>query len=83
MGARHPRRERPPAPREESTARAPCAFCVEKPNGPSGHAGLALQVHHIPSGTRGHVQLACAFCGTHWARRRVSAKTFEWRRLAG
>jgi len=82
MGARHPKREPARAPPEEPARTGPCAFCVGKPSGASGHAGLALQVHNIPPATRGHVQLACAFCGTRWARRRLSARAFEWRRLA-
>jgi hypothetical protein len=62
-------------------SREPCSFCREKPTGRTGHAGLALHVHKIPRTTRTHVRLACSFCGTHWARRRMSATLFEWCRL--
>jgi hypothetical protein len=50
--------------------------------GRSGHPGLALHVHKIPPTIRTHVKITCSFCGTHWARRRVSAKMFEWYRIA-
>jgi hypothetical protein len=59
-----------------------CSFCVEKPTGHAGHPGLALHVHKIPLTIRTHVRVTCSFCGTHWARRRMSAKNFEWCRLA-
>ena len=59
-----------------------CTFCLEKPSGSAGHAGLALHAHTISPSVRTHVRLTCAFCGTHWARRRSSATVFEWRRLA-
>ena len=80
MRARSLRRE---AEGEEQPATAQqCSFCVEKPSGRGGHPGLALHVHKIPPTIRTHVRLTCAFCGTHWARRRVSAKAFEWCRIA-
>ncbi len=58
-----------------------CSFCVEKPSGRAGHPGLALHVHKIPPTIRTHVKLTCSFCGTHWARRRMNAKSFEWCRV--
>ena len=67
---------------EEPAAAEPCSYCIEKPSGHSGHPGLALHVHKIPSTIRTHVKLTCSFCGTHWARRRLSAKDFEWCRVA-
>ncbi len=60
-----------------------CSYCAEKPSGRSGHPGLALHVHKIPPTIRTHVRITCSFCGTHWARRRVSAKAFEWCRVVG
>jgi len=80
MSANQPRR-RPDRMLDDAPPTQQCSFCLEKPTGLSGHAGLALHVHKIPPTIRTHVRLTCSFCGTHWARRRVSAKTFEWRRL--
>jgi hypothetical protein len=59
-----------------------CAFCAEHPSGSTGHAGFAQQAHKIPSTDRSYVRLACVFCRTTWVRRRLSAKSFEWLRLA-
>jgi hypothetical protein len=59
-----------------------CAFCTDHPSGPLGHAGLAQQVHQIPSNYRSYVRLACVFCGVPWVRRRLNARTFEWLRIA-
>jgi hypothetical protein len=70
----------PPA---ANTPIALCAFCVAHPSGSAGHAGLAQQVHKIPSGLRSYVRLACVFCGAGWVRRRMNARTFEWLRIAG
>lgn len=75
----------PPDYVEPSPANAPiepCAFCAAHPAGPTGHAGLAQQVHKIPGGSRSYVRLACVFCGTQWVRRRMSARNFEWLRIA-
>ncbi len=77
-----PLRRPPEAAPKEDTATRQCSFCTEKPSGRMGHAGLALRAHNIPPTIRTHVRLKCAFCGTNWARRRVSAKTFEWCRIA-
>jgi hypothetical protein len=67
---------------EESPRSALCAFCVEYPSGPSGHAGFSQQAHKIPVSDRSYVRLACVFCGASWVRRRINAKTYEWLRLA-
>lgn len=66
----------------EPRTNALCAFCLEHPSGPSGHAGFAQQAHMIPVTDRSYVRLACAFCGTTWVRRRQNAKSYEWLRLA-
>jgi hypothetical protein len=66
----------------QPSATEQCTFCLEKPSGPAGHAGLALHAHRISPSVRTHVRLTCAFCGTRWARRRSSATVFEWCRLA-
>ncbi|HTD03377.1 hypothetical protein [Undibacterium sp.] len=74
------------APAQENEDESPrsklCAFCLEHPSGPSGHAGFAQQAHKIPVSDRSYVRLACVFCGTAWVRRRLSAKSYEWLRLA-
>ena len=67
---------------DEPRASALCAFCVEHPTGPAGHAGFAQQAHKIPVTDRSYVRLACVFCGTTWVRRRLNAKSHEWLRLA-
>jgi hypothetical protein len=62
-------------------ATALCEFCLEQPEGASGHPGLAQQAHTL-NGARSYARLACAFCGTSWVRHRENAKSFEWLRLA-
>ena len=68
-----------PAPRDAPSF---CEFCIEQPEGVSGHPGLAQQAHQLQGNGRSYVRLACAFCGTSWVRRRENARTFEWLRLA-
>jgi len=65
-----------------SNPRELCIFCVNQPSGAMGHSGFAQQIYKIPMGNRSFVRLACVFCGASWARRRVSATIFEWRRIA-
>ncbi len=67
---------------EEPRGNALCAFCVEQPSGPSGHAGFAQQAHKIPVTDRSYVRLSCVFCNTTWVRRRLNARSYEWLRLA-
>jgi hypothetical protein len=67
---------------EDSARSGLCAFCAEHPSGPAGHAGFAQQAHKIPVTDRSYVRLACVFCSTTWVRRRLSAKSYEWLRLA-
>jgi hypothetical protein len=62
--------------------RALCTFCCELPSGPAGHEGFAQQAAAIPDAQRSYVRLVCAFCGSSWARRRINARTIEWRRIA-
>jgi hypothetical protein len=78
--ARAPGYAGPPA---ANTALELCAFCTEQPSGARGHPGFSQQVHKIPVSCRSYVRLECMFCGTNWARRRIDAMTFEWRRFAG
>ena len=67
---------------EETRGPKLCAFCVEHPAGPAGHAGFAQQAHKIPVNDRSYVRLTCVFCNATWVRRRLSAKSYEWLRLA-
>jgi hypothetical protein len=59
-----------------------CVFCVEQPSGAVGHAGFTQQAYKIPATDRSYVRLACVFCGSHWVRRRINARIFEWLRIA-
>jgi hypothetical protein len=97
MSARANRRKPSAAPRPPTPSSIPadyveppaanaapplCAFCMDHPAGPLGHSGLAQQVHPIPASYRSYVRLACVFCGAGWVRRRLSARNFEWLRIA-
>jgi hypothetical protein len=72
--------ERPDEEPDEGAAE-PCSFCTETPTGRTGHEGLALDVERVPASIRLYSCFTCFFCGTRWARRRLNAREFEWRRL--
>lgn len=65
----------------DEAAIEPCVFCTEMPTGRTGHEGLAPNVQRAPASIRLYACFTCFFCGTRWARRRLSAREFEWRRL--
>ena len=59
----------------------PCAFCLETPTGRTGHEGLALDVQGAAPSIRLYECFTCFFCGSRWARQRLSAREFQWRRF--
>ena len=89
LGGRGRNKKRPPgeeiraeADDEPAAAAALCQFCLALPSGAEGHAGLTQQVYKFPATYRSSLRLACAFCGTQWLRQRISAREFEWIRIA-
>ena len=62
--------------------REPCMYCAEGASGEGGHPGVSVEANAISASDRTFVRVTCRFCGTVWARRRLSSRLIEWLRIA-